>query len=294
MSTAPTIAHDLPCRRCRYNLRTLPTDGRCPECGTRVAITLGEKPPPPQPLLDTPAIRRRVALACFALAAVLPAFVVANLIVQTTFHLSGIFWKTDPPYLLGPLSLLFTASIAVICGPQRRVDGTPAFRGLRTITFTLALGAPLAALTWELGYAVAPFRQYDLYMLISDCLAVGAPIAMALTFLLLATLAREWNVPDVPTPLRLFALAWVVTLLRPSQYRSWIPNVADFLPMRDALRHLDGLLQAVWVVTFIESVVLLTCVGVVLSYSAGLRAKAMERAKMGRPVADDECRGELP
>src|SRR3954468_3756176 len=114
---APIIAYDLPCRRCRYNLRTLATDGRCPECGTRVAVTLGLEPTL-APLLDTPARRRRLALGCFGLAASFPLFALANWIVRTFFHSAGIFWKVDPPYLLGPVSLVFTGSIAVLCLAQ--------------------------------------------------------------------------------------------------------------------------------------------------------------------------------
>lgn len=34
------IDRDLPCVRCGYNLRTLALDGLCPECGTRVALTI--------------------------------------------------------------------------------------------------------------------------------------------------------------------------------------------------------------------------------------------------------------
>jgi hypothetical protein len=33
------IDRDLPCRRCQYNLRTLPADGRCPECGEPVSAS---------------------------------------------------------------------------------------------------------------------------------------------------------------------------------------------------------------------------------------------------------------
>lgn len=33
------IADDLPCRKCAYNLRTLPLTGRCPECGTPVEFS---------------------------------------------------------------------------------------------------------------------------------------------------------------------------------------------------------------------------------------------------------------
>lgn len=35
-----TIDADVPCMRCGYNLRTLPRDGACPECGTSITETL--------------------------------------------------------------------------------------------------------------------------------------------------------------------------------------------------------------------------------------------------------------
>jgi hypothetical protein len=36
----PTIVTtDVPCRKCQYNLRSLPIDGRCPECGTPVGFS---------------------------------------------------------------------------------------------------------------------------------------------------------------------------------------------------------------------------------------------------------------
>ena len=37
---ATSVIDDLPCRTCGYNLRTLPTDGVCPECGTVVAKSI--------------------------------------------------------------------------------------------------------------------------------------------------------------------------------------------------------------------------------------------------------------
>jgi hypothetical protein len=37
---APFVNDDLPCRTCSYNLKTLPTDGVCPECATPVAVSL--------------------------------------------------------------------------------------------------------------------------------------------------------------------------------------------------------------------------------------------------------------
>jgi hypothetical protein len=35
-----TVTDDVPCRQCSYNLRTLPTDGFCPECGSLVAKSI--------------------------------------------------------------------------------------------------------------------------------------------------------------------------------------------------------------------------------------------------------------
>ena len=34
------IAEDAPCGKCSYNLRGLPTEGRCPECGTSVGWSI--------------------------------------------------------------------------------------------------------------------------------------------------------------------------------------------------------------------------------------------------------------
>jgi hypothetical protein len=43
-SASPTspliVTDDIPCRKCSYNLRTQPTSGQCPECGTPVAVSI--------------------------------------------------------------------------------------------------------------------------------------------------------------------------------------------------------------------------------------------------------------
>jgi hypothetical protein len=50
MGDAATVAVDLPClgrkRACAYNLRTLPADGRCPECGEPVETSIVWLPDP--------------------------------------------------------------------------------------------------------------------------------------------------------------------------------------------------------------------------------------------------------
>jgi hypothetical protein len=39
--TPAVVEADIPCRKCAYNLRGLPTTGKCPECGTDVALSVG-------------------------------------------------------------------------------------------------------------------------------------------------------------------------------------------------------------------------------------------------------------
>lgn len=34
------VQHEIPCSRCGYNLHTLPAEGRCPECGSEVRLSL--------------------------------------------------------------------------------------------------------------------------------------------------------------------------------------------------------------------------------------------------------------
>jgi hypothetical protein len=46
MSARTTIDHDLTCGGCGYNLRGLPSDGTCPECGGDVATALSDVPSP--------------------------------------------------------------------------------------------------------------------------------------------------------------------------------------------------------------------------------------------------------
>jgi len=61
-ATPAAIVQDLPCAECGYNLRTLPTDSACPECGRRIADTLAAGPV----TAWLPGVRR--GLTCLAVA----------------------------------------------------------------------------------------------------------------------------------------------------------------------------------------------------------------------------------
>jgi hypothetical protein len=45
MDASPTLTTDLPCHRCHYNLRGLPSDSRCPECGEAIASSVAAANP---------------------------------------------------------------------------------------------------------------------------------------------------------------------------------------------------------------------------------------------------------
>lgn len=270
-SDAPTLACDLPCRRCRYNLRTLATDARCPECGTRVAVTLGLEPML-APLVDTPHHRRLVAAGCYGAAVSLPLLLVGQWVAQAYFHNVEIFWKIDAPYLLGPLSLLFSAGVALTCAPFRRADDSPAHQPLRGITIALALSAPLANAMWEIGYAFVPIGYYDSCIGLANGLATGAQLSLALCCVTLAETAREWNLISFTRPLRLTAAAWTaVSLLQiPVSGRRWGSGTPRLVPIsvRDMFGRLESPGDLAFGIACASVAVLLLCIGSTLRLSA--------------------------
>ena len=77
----PTIETDLACIDCRYNLRTLPRDGKCPECGCPIWRSRLTRP-------DLRAFRRferlRVLYAVAAIACLLATFIANSNRTHTT------------------------------------------------------------------------------------------------------------------------------------------------------------------------------------------------------------------
>jgi hypothetical protein len=226
-----------------------------------------------------------VGLGCIGLALALPCILVAQYVVQAYFHASGIFWKVDPPYLLGPIALLFCTSIVAICLPLRRVDGTSAFQPLRGFLFVLAVAAPLGVATWEFGYAFAPFRHYEAYAQVADLLAMASHAALALCCALLVETSREWELRAFPASLRWLAAAWGLTLLdgfghrRPRLFPTW----AD-----DALGQVDEPNGLAFCVGCAATSILLLLLGLVL------RSRSRSGAKRSDDRRDPILSQELP
>ena len=81
----PFISRDVPCHRCTYNLRGLRPDGRCPECGAPVQVSLrGERL-----RFADPIWLKQLSLGARMPYYALRGTVIAYLIVQTILFLLG-------------------------------------------------------------------------------------------------------------------------------------------------------------------------------------------------------------
>ncbi|MGD1278420.1 MAG: hypothetical protein ABR964_14500 [Tepidisphaeraceae bacterium] len=76
MTSAPPIDSDTPCGRCGYNLRGLPPDGQCPECGAAIAPSLTH-----WLAHADPRWRRKLAAGALLTAVAAPAIVLLSAIV---------------------------------------------------------------------------------------------------------------------------------------------------------------------------------------------------------------------
>ncbi len=160
------LAPAVPCRRCRYDLRGLPADGRCPECGTPVAVSIaGDRLRNADPAwLATLARGTRLILAAvaFLLAcgiggafAVTPAGLPLRLtlgqLAGNVAYLVGVWWLTTPD----PSG-----------GGEDRYG-----RSRRLIRATLAVGLAEQAAGFALGAVVVP---PPVRVLLTAVLVVGA------------------------------------------------------------------------------------------------------------------------
>lgn len=185
----PRVQADLFCFRCGYNLRTLPADGVCAECGTSVAVSIdyharhGFDPKPAR------RIRRGLALVLSALG-----------ILVGAGASEAIFGRKAEP----ALPLLFAAALAAVVWGILLSTGD-AGRGRPRSKFAIAARILLifwllqALLGWWLpSPARLPAAQTSLVRLWYDLL--GVPTMLALVILaygwhlagIAAALPRRW------------------------------------------------------------------------------------------------------
>ncbi|MCH8806952.1 MAG: PDZ domain-containing protein, partial [Planctomycetes bacterium] len=109
-----TIDSDLQCGTCEYNLRTLPRDGACPECGRPLRESIM---PRDLRFPSMGAIRRtRIGIACLILGLAVPAAIKIPLTLVTLA--SPLFWDQRSDHQ-SPISKLFRAtSHAWYLGPE--------------------------------------------------------------------------------------------------------------------------------------------------------------------------------
>lgn len=200
------VTDDCPCRTCGYNLRTLPLDGRCPECGASVTASRGT-----QTLLAAPrhhllqlligAVLVMVAAAAFGVAMVALAVVAS----------SGV-----RPFPITPLVAASVAGAILFCSatglvlltrrdPRLLVD--PACTSLQ-LAMLAAFGAGVAAIsalppdTKSSGQALVllPAAAILLILLFLLPAQVVGRVAQLLTQLALPRAARsvEWLYPGHP------------------------------------------------------------------------------------------------
>jgi hypothetical protein len=209
MTSSPaTVVTDLPCFVCRYNLRTLAVDGRCPECGYEVFLTLHGG----LPVVDTRGRRLRLAAACATLAATIGAL--AFLVTRGVGYNAGHHvWTTDPAWLFLPVAALGAVAMVLFALPQTHlVDGRPLFRRSRWVMLATAPAGLVAVSVWEWAWAWAPAYDFATNRRLVYVPLLAAPVGVLCAFRLLTRLARPLGLKGFYRPLRLMTACWWLIL----------------------------------------------------------------------------------
>jgi hypothetical protein len=268
-SAARRLQQDVSCLGCGYNLRTLATDARCPECGFEVALTLCGG----MPLVDTRARRLRLAGACgaLALAMVSPFFEELWAPVQGTKG-PGAWW--DPAWGYVPIAVVAALALVLFAGAQHRVDGVPLFRRMRRLILATAASYPLALLAWEYAYAWAPSTDFARNRELIHVPLLGVAPGIFLCFRLLCRLARPLGAPRFAPLLRVVTAMWGL-----------IAAIATFV-LLDRVPMLQAVSQAHWhrakmlVGPFLTPLIAIGEIVVAVGYVAGLSLLAILAVKL--------------
>ena len=92
------VAADLPCLRCKYDVRGLHADGRCPECGLDVIESIAAKVDPELAMLSPLARPRTAAWSLLALMLALTTTVLAEILTHVPVAIAMLpsgSWKTQ-------------------------------------------------------------------------------------------------------------------------------------------------------------------------------------------------------
>jgi len=203
------IQADVPCLDCDYNLRGLPPDGRCPECGGSVGEALERF----QAIGDTAAWAREFGPAASVLAgslklAVVPFVAIALAAIPRRHDGPLAFTLAMVALLAGSFSgfgLVFGFS-ALTCKPQSAVL-PPAADRIRVRARRAAAGVPASfALAVALGIVYLPWFQFGL-LLVGLC-----GVAWEYEHVrYIGVLAEAWERPQLgSTACVIAALVWVV------------------------------------------------------------------------------------
>ena len=174
-----TIDSDLQCGTCEYNLRTLPRDGACPECGRPLRESIM---PRDLRFPSMGAIRRtRIGIACLILGLAVPAGIKIPLTLVTLA--SPLFWDQRSDHQ-SPISKLFRAtSHAWYLGPELAT----VISAVGIILITVPLTRRSRRFSPRLGILTALFACVS-----APCAAYS--LAAKLPFSLGASSGAEWNV----------------------------------------------------------------------------------------------------
>ncbi|CAG0951475.1 hypothetical protein PHYC_00226 [Phycisphaerales bacterium] len=179
---APELGGDLPCARCRYNLRGLSIRGVCPECGTPIRATILTRVDPLASELRPIFFPRLTAfgLLVWGVTPVLAAMLVWSL------RLLGPEWFSlgllTPEHMIVTLCILSGLAAGVLISPHA---GPQARRGGWAAGLGVAAYVPLCWMLWRIhveidgegGTAYGDRALQDPSRLLARFIATGAIIA---------------------------------------------------------------------------------------------------------------------
>jgi hypothetical protein len=162
-----TVAGDLPCRKCGYNLKTLPSGAVCPECGTAVGISLAKDWLRYSQESWLQELRRGTRLVI--------AGIVVSLIYESLAHffVAGLGSFNTELFLTIPGVLILLTGVWMVSRPDPGVGGGTASETWR---------AWLRILFWCKGAESAALWVYSSLQVVPNVLtAVGAVVSTVLT-----------------------------------------------------------------------------------------------------------------